>query len=126
MTGDFWPAGLYILNFALLFTHQVDSAYWQEWKLFHVPGGVQLNLILNFLLLLLALSGFVFVLQGAEIGRAFALLLAASGTFAFVIHAYFLVRGDASFRLPVSIAVLIGILAVSVAQAAVTLRAMPV
>ena len=27
------------LNFALLVTHQIDSAYWKEWELFHLPGG---------------------------------------------------------------------------------------
>jgi len=49
---------LYILNFALLFTHEIDSAFWQEWKLFGIPGGIQVFLVLNFLLLLVALWGF--------------------------------------------------------------------
>jgi hypothetical protein len=49
MTTDVWGANVYLPNFALLVTHQIDSAYWRECELFHLPGGVQLNLVLNFL-----------------------------------------------------------------------------
>jgi hypothetical protein len=34
-------AKLYMLNLALLATHEIDSAYWHEWEMFHLPGGVQ-------------------------------------------------------------------------------------
>ena len=33
----FW---LYIVNLTLLILHEMDSAYWKEWQLFHLPGGV--------------------------------------------------------------------------------------
>jgi uncharacterized protein DUF6713 len=122
MAPESWPATLYLLNFALLLTHQIDSAYWREWELFHMPGGLQLNLLLNFVLLLVGLSGFGLVVQGAGAGQAFALILAAGGVFAFAIHAYFLFRGNASFRLPASVAVLACLLVVSIAQAVVILR----
>lgn len=29
-----WSKNLYLLNFALLFTHKIDSAYWHEWDFF--------------------------------------------------------------------------------------------
>jgi Family of unknown function (DUF6713) len=122
MASEAWPATLYLLNFALLLTHQIDSAYWREWDLFHMPGGLQLNLLLNFVLLVVGLSGFELVIQGASAGQAFALILAAGGVFAFVIHAYFLLRGNVSFRLPASVAVLASLFVVSIAQAVVTLR----
>ncbi len=32
---------LYLLNFALLFTHKIDSAFWKEWELFGIPGGIR-------------------------------------------------------------------------------------
>ena len=110
---------LYTVNFALLFTHQIDSAYWKEWELFHIPGGAQLNLVLNFALLIVALAGFKLVIDGSTAGHAFSLLLAAAGAFAFAIHAHFLARGDARFRLPVCIAVLAATLPVSIAQAVI-------
>ena len=54
-TAGVW---LYLLNCALLFSHEIDSAYWQEWDLFGLPGGIQLFLVLNLLLLVVALYGF--------------------------------------------------------------------
>lgn len=49
---------LYLLNSALLFTHEIDSAFWREWDLFGMSGGIQGFLVANFLLLLVALYGF--------------------------------------------------------------------
>jgi hypothetical protein len=117
MTTAEWAAGLYLLNFALLVTHQIDSAYWREWEMFRMPGGLQLNLVLNFLLALLALGGFVLVLGGTSIGHWAALVLAAAGLAAFTIHAVFLLKGSQAFRTPVSLAVLTGALIVSLVQA---------
>ena len=124
MTADTWGVSLYVLNAALLFTHQIDSAYWREWELFHLPGGAQLNLFLNFVLLLIALVGFSLLLQGRTAGYVFALIVAGGGIFAFAIHAYFLLRGDSRFRLPMSIGVLIASLLVSVAQGVLAIGAL--
>jgi hypothetical protein len=113
---------LYVLNFALLFTRQIDSAYWKEWELFHIPGGPQLNLVLNLALMIVALAGLKVLVDGSTAGHAFSLLLAAAGVFAFSIHAFFLARGDGRFRLPVCFAVLAATLPVSVAEAVVAIR----
>jgi len=115
---------LYLLNLALLFTHEIDSAFWQEWKLFGIPGGIQVFLVLNLALLLAALYGFKRLVQGARSGYAFSLLLAAAGVFAFVIHSYFILTGHPEFRLPTCLGVLSATLIVSFAQGYVTLRDM--
>lgn len=109
---------LYLLNFALLFTHQVDSAYWKEWEMFRLPGGLQLNLALNFGLLAAALAGFWLLLDGAVAGYAFALVLAAAGLLAFALHSAFLLRGHPAFRTPVSLLVLAAAVPVSLLQGA--------
>src|SRR3954452_6598251 len=57
------------------------------------------------------------VLQSADMGQAFARILAGGGVFVFAIHAYFLLRGNAVFRLPASIAMLAALLVISIAQA---------
>lgn len=49
---------IYIANLALLATHEVDSAFWHEWRLFGLRGGVQLFLVLNLVLFLIALVGY--------------------------------------------------------------------
>jgi uncharacterized protein DUF6713 len=113
---------LYLVNAALLFTHEIDSAFWKEWELFGIPGGIQLFLLLNFLLLLGAFVGFKQLIQGTGSGYAFALLLAGSGVFAFTIHSYFILTGHSEFTLPASLTLLALILIVSLAQGFWTLK----
>jgi hypothetical protein len=115
---------LYLLNFALLFTHEIDSAYWKEWELFGIPGGIQVFLVLNFLLLIVALIGFRQVLQGGRYWNIFSLFLAASGVFAFFIHSYFLLNGRSEFNLPASMVLLVLILIVSLSQGLIALEDM--
>jgi hypothetical protein len=117
-----WNINLYLLNFALLFSHEIDSAFWREWELFGIPGGIQGFLVVNFLLLLVALFGFKQLLQGARNGYMFSLLLAVSGVFAFSIHSYFILTGHPEFTLPVSLAVLVLTLIVSLAQGFLALK----
>ena len=122
MNRDFWSTNLYLLNFALLFSHEIDSAFWKEWDLFGIPGGIQVFLLLNFLLLLVALFGFRRVLQGAKSGKWFSLLLAGAGIFAFSIHSYFILAGRPEFTLPASVALLALILITSLVQGLLTLK----
>src|SRR5512146_2873166 len=41
---------LYASAFLLLIVHEIDSAYWHEWNLFGIPGGIQAFLLANVLL----------------------------------------------------------------------------
>jgi len=111
------PLLLYLLNASLLLTHEIDSAYWQEWNLFGLPGGIQFFLVLNFLLVAVAFYGFSEVIKGTRAGAICSLILAAAGLFAFSIHTYFLLTGHPEFRLPASLIILAATLLVSVAQA---------
>ena len=122
MNEKTWNINLYLLNSALLFSHEIDSAFWREWELFGIPGGIQGFLIVNFLLLLVVLFGFKQLLQGTRNGYMFSLLLAASGVFAFSIHSYFILTGHPEFTLPVSLAVLVLALIVSLAQGFLALK----
>jgi len=124
MNKDNPHVSLYLLNTALLSTHEIDSAFWKEWELFGLPGGIQVFLVLNLLLLLAVLYGFGQLLRGARSGQMFALLLAAGGVFAFVIHGYFILTGHREFTLPVSMALLVAILVVSLIQGVQALKAL--
>lgn len=121
MSGHDWTVVLYWLNLALLLTHQVDSAFWREWELFHIPGGNQLNLVLNLLLLLVGIAGFGLLVDRRQAGLYLSFLVAFAGLFAFTIHSWFLLRGDHRFRQPVSVALLGAALPVSLLQAGVSL-----
>ncbi len=115
-------AELYLLNTAVLLTHEVDSAFWKEWEMFGLPGGLRLFLVLNLGLALAALYGFRELLRGARSGPWFAFALAAAGLFAVAIHSWFLATGHPQFRDSVSIGILAATLLLSVPQAVVAVR----
>lgn len=108
---------LYLLNAAVLITHEIHSAYWNAWELFGMPGGIQFFLILNLLLVVLVLYGHQALIQGRAVGFVFSWLLVAGGLSAVTIHAYFLLQAGELFRLPVSLGLLAATFLLSLAQA---------
>jgi hypothetical protein len=113
---------LYLLNSVLLFIHEEDSAYWREWELFGLPGGIQSFLAIDIILIVIGLIGFRYVILKRRAGMWFALFQAACGLLAFVLHESFIWNGHPEFTLPMSQAVLILTLVVSIAQAACATR----
>ncbi len=99
---------LFGLNATLLIAHQIDAAYWHEWEMFHLPGGNQLNLVLNLPIIALVLAAYREVILGSR--RAFVAqgLLVFLGFLTVGLHGTFFALGDQSFRQPVSIALLAG------------------
>jgi hypothetical protein len=116
----FW---LYLFNAVILIVHEIESAYWKEWQLFHLPGGLAGFLIMHLPLLSLVLYGLVLVALGAHWGLFFSLVLGIAGLFAFSIHTIFILRGHAEFRKPVSLGILLGTLVLSAAQLGLTAAA---
>lgn len=108
---------LYLANATVLITHQIDAAYWHEWDLFGIPGGNQVNLLLNLPIVLLVLYGHQALAQGRAVGLRFYWLLVVTGLFTVSIHAYFLMKGGKAFRQPVSVGILTATLLLSLAQA---------
>ena len=114
----FW---LYLVNAVLLITHEIDSAYWKEWDLFKLPGDITGFLLIHLPILFLVLYGLVLVFQDSILGLWLSLLLSIAGVFAFAIHTFFINRGRTEFKTPVSLSLLVAMLAVSLAQTAVTI-----
>ncbi len=117
----FW---LYLSNSVLLINHEIDSAYWKEWELFKLPGGITGFLLVHFPLLLFILYGLVLVARSSLSGLIFSLILCLSGIFAFSIHTYFLKKGRNEFDKPISKFILMATLIVSIVQLAVTIYLM--
>jgi hypothetical protein len=113
----FW---VYLINAVLLILHEIDSAYWKEWELFRLPGGVTGFLLAHIPILPLVLYGLVLVSRGTFAGLILSLILSLAGVFAFSIHSYFIRRGRDEFKSPISLAILVATLAVSLVQAAIT------
>jgi hypothetical protein len=114
----FW---LYLVNAVTLIVHEIDSAYWKEWQMFRLPGGVNTFLLLHIPLLVLVLYGLVLVDRGTPAGYPLSLALGLAGVFAFSIHTHFSRQGRVGFRTPISQAILWSTLLLSLAQLAVTL-----
>ena len=114
----FW---LYLINSVLLINHEIDSAYWQEWDLFKLPGGITFFLIIHFPIIFIILYGLVLVFQHSLAGLRFSLALGLAGVFAFAIHMFFIKQGREEFKLPISLFILVALLFVSLAQTGVTI-----
>jgi len=97
---------LYIATASLLVAHQIDSAYWHEWKLFGLPGGIQVFVLLNLPLVLLVLFGLGEVIRAPRNGARFALGLSVVGIAAFLLHLGFAWRGHPEFQTITSWAIL--------------------
>ncbi len=117
----FW---LYLVNSVLLINHEIDSAYWNEWNLFHLRGGITGFLVMHFPLLFIILYGMVEVYKQSLTGLVLSAILSAGGIFAFSIHFYFMRKGHSEFSIPISRIILIATLMVSLAQMAVTVYIM--
>ena len=113
---------IYLINLALLITHEIDSAFWHEWELFHLPGGIQLFLLINLGLILLFFFGIESVISRKKSWKTFSYFLAITGILAFFIHLYFILIGNTEFFLPVSILILLLIFLTSTAQLILNLR----
>lgn len=107
---------LYLVNAVLIIIHEIDSAYWQEWKLFKIPGGINTFLLLHIPLLFIILYGVIAVYENTKLGTTISLLLAMGGIFAFLIHAYFIKKGHQEFKSLISQIILFFTLLISIAQ----------
>jgi hypothetical protein len=114
----FW---LYLANALVLIIHEIDSAYWHEWKLFYLPGGESGFLLMHIPLLVPLIYGLVLVDRGVLNGLILSLILCGAGIFAFSIHTYLIRHGHPEFKTPVSQGILWVAMLLSQAQLGVTL-----
>lgn len=113
----FW---IYLINAVLLINHEIDSAYWKEWDLFKLPGGITVFLLLHFPMIFIVLYGLILVYRQTFLGLIFSLILSLSGVFAFSIHTFFIRTGRNEFKTPISLFILAATLIVSLIQVGVS------
>ena len=98
---------IYLFNAIFLIIHEIESAYWQEWELFKMKGGVTGFLIFHFPVLFIFMYGLILIFQQDSLGYIISLLLCFAGLFAFTIHMYFIkIKKRNEFTLPISIFIL--------------------
>ncbi|WP_409027742.1 DUF6713 family protein [Janthinobacterium sp. SUN098] len=96
----------YFWTMLFLILHQIDAAYWNEWEMFHVPGGVQGFLVFNLAAIAVVLAGYRHVLLATPRAPLYACACAALGAGTFLIHAGFALAGLEQFHLPLSVAII--------------------
>ena len=118
ITAFFW---IYFINAILLIAHEIDSAYWKEWELFKIPGGLTAFLLLHIPILFGIIFGLVAIEKYPITSYALSFLVCFGGFFAFTIHTIFLKKGRDEFKKPISIILLIAILFISICQSILTI-----
>lgn len=120
------PSGLnkvVILNLALVLTHQVDGAYWHEWEMFQLPGGIQLNNFINLITFVVLIYLFIPVVQRKASGITCSLVIAAISALVLPTHVGFAIVGYQQFHLPFSIFIIVGTFLLSILQVVLTHQA---
>jgi preprotein translocase subunit SecG len=97
----------YLVNASLVLCHEIDSAYWQEWRLFHLPGGAAGFVALHFVVVPIILVGLVMVARGSAQSRWWSIPIGVAGAAGCIAHLTFLARGDESFSTPFSVALIV-------------------
>jgi hypothetical protein len=108
---------LYALEFGLFVTHEVDSAYWQEWKLFGLPGGAGVFALIHLPIVLLFLFGLAELIRGTFDGTFIAWVMALTGIGALFIHGGFILSGHPEFQSPISLGIIGAMAGVGIALA---------
>jgi drug/metabolite transporter (DMT)-like permease len=111
----------YLVNASLVLCHEIDSAYWQEWRLFHLPGGSAGFVAMHLLVVPIILVGLVMVARGSEQSRWWSILIGVAGAAGCAAHLTFLARGETSFSTPFSIGLIV---AFGLSSATLTIIAM--
>jgi len=117
----FW---IYIVNAVILINHEIDSAYWQEWKLINPKeeNGINGFLIIHFPMIFAVLYGLVLIENGDLAGLIISLFVGASGIFAFFFHFYHLKKGRPEFNTLISKTIIISTFLISLFQIGLTLK----
>lgn len=114
----FWT---YIIVLTLIINHQIDSAYWHEWKLFNLEGGVDGFLWLHIPIWIFFLWSLTQVYTHTFTGIIIALITSIIGVGCFFIHQYFIKKGHKEFTTFVSQFHLWAILLVSIDLAIISI-----
>lgn len=96
----------YFLTMCLLILHQIDAAFWQEWEMFYLPGGVQAYLAFNSLIIPVVLLGYKHVIQSSNKVVVFSAACGSLGMLTFLIHSGFALAGFRQFHLPLSVVII--------------------
>lgn len=97
----------YFITMLMLVIHEIDAAYWHEWDMFMVPGGIQGFLLFNIVIIPLVFVGYKAVVTHHANAPQWGIFCGALGAITFAIHGAFLLVGFEQFTLPFSLGVIV-------------------
>ncbi len=100
----------YLITMCLLIMHQIYAAYWLEWTMFNLPGGIQVYLLFNIIIIPIVLIGYKSVVIKDHRANMYCYLCAGLGLVTFIIHSVLFILEYKQFDLPLSILIIIIIL----------------
>jgi|JI8StandDraft_1071087.scaffolds.fasta_scaffold59228_2 hypothetical protein len=98
---------IYTSTLTLLIAHQIDAAYWKEWEMFLLPGGIQFFDLFNLGIVPALIWGLRSVILLEKKGFIYSLFTSLLGVLTFLIHLGFFIFGFKQFNLPISIAIIV-------------------
>jgi hypothetical protein len=110
----------YLMTMSLLVLHQIDAAYWKEWEMFYLPGGIQVFLLFNILIIPVIFIGYKNIIIKSSTATTYSYLCGGLGIITFLIHLGFSLFGATQFHLPLSVAIIILCLIFGIWQIALT------
>jgi hypothetical protein len=97
---------VYILNLMLLVLHEIESAYFKEWEILKLPGGITGFLLLHVPVLAVFFYGLAAISLASDLGLVIGIVAGAGGLLPILVHKV-LVRRKNAFHLPISIIVMV-------------------
>lgn len=111
-----------VLNLAFLIGHQIDAAYWHEWEMFKLPGGIQFYNVFNVIFFAVLIGCLIPIIQCKKMGRYSSIAIAVCSGVVLPIHSGFAIAGFTQFNLPISIVLIVFTFLISIVQVILTLK----
>lgn len=97
----------YLLTSNFLIAHQIDAAFWKEWEMFNLPGGIQFFDMFNLVAFGPVLYGIKAIALNEKNGFYYSVVVSVLGIITFLIHTGFFLFDFKQFHLPFSILIII-------------------
>ncbi|REH37964.1 hypothetical protein DFR26_1750 [Paraperlucidibaca baekdonensis] len=116
MSSRQWLEVIFLLNATVLCVHQIDAAFWHEWNMFKIPGGNQINLLLNLPIIASVFMAFRHVVKQSQRMYLAHIYLVALGLLTLLLHTALFVTGYNEFLQPMSLLLITAAGVLSVTQ----------
>jgi len=77
---------VYIINATLLLLHEIESAYFKEWEILKIPGGITGFLLLHIPIITILFWGAIEIEKQTSFGTIIAIIAGVGGLIPYIVH----------------------------------------